>query len=112
MVKILKKISAIAMAFTLLGSSTAVTKIISPQTKTSITAHAECMHDAGVTEYGDLQYCGKAWVNKTYYFRGEPFPAQIYCDVYAIPITVKCSKCGMVYSSTIKYIYVYSDGIV
>lgn len=106
MKKLLKKISAITIAFTILGSCAAVTKIVSPQTSTSIIAHAECIHDAGVTEYGDLQYCGKTWVHTTIPFRGEQVPANIECHVYSISKTVKCSKCGTVFTSTTEYIYI------
>ncbi|WP_028518095.1 hypothetical protein [Ruminococcus flavefaciens] len=42
MKKIVKKISAIAMAFTILGTGTAITKYVSPKSDNTLIAHAEC----------------------------------------------------------------------
>ena len=55
MKKAIKKIAAVAMAFTLLGTGTAVTKTISPKSDNTITAHAGvppqyCNHQCGTKD--------------------------------------------------------------
>lgn len=52
MKNVLKKISAVAMAFTLLGAGTAVTKTVAPQSDNTMTAQAYippqyCDHNCG-----------------------------------------------------------------
>ena len=42
MKNIIKKISAVAMAFTLLGAGTAITKKVAPKANNNITAQALC----------------------------------------------------------------------
>lgn len=97
----IKKLSAVAMAFTLLGTGTAVTKTITPQLDTSITAHAtSCNNCHGgsyyiKTEYTDWEYAGY-YVSWHY----SPLIGRL------MPITYKkykrtkrtyCSMCNKVY---------------
>ena len=57
MKNVIKKISAIALAFTLLGTGTTVTKTIAPQFYTSITAHAaSCNKCHGGSYYMKAEY--------------------------------------------------------
>ncbi len=104
MKKILKKISAVVMAFTLLGNGTAITKIFPSQTDTSITAYAICMHDAGVPVYGFWIKCGKENVPNTIY-RGKDAPATFSCDKYYRTVSKCCSKCGTVFYSKTEYMW-------
>ncbi len=54
MKNIIKKITATAMAFTLLGAGTAITKTIAPQTDNTITASAAyCSHVVGSTSWSN-----------------------------------------------------------
>ncbi len=55
---VIKKIAAVAMAFTLLGTGTAVTKTINPKFDTAITANAACKHNCRrfASNYGSWQH--------------------------------------------------------
>ena len=56
---IAKKIAAFALAFTLLGTGTAVTKTISPDFNTAITASATCYHSGQPwVTYGEWRSTG------------------------------------------------------
>lgn len=57
---IVKKVAAFALAFTLLGTGTAVTKTISPDFNTAITASAACYHNYGQpwVSYGEWRKTG------------------------------------------------------
>lgn len=48
----IKKIVSVAMAFTLLGTGTAVVKTIAPQSDNTITADAACNHNMPRPTYG------------------------------------------------------------
>ncbi len=85
MKNIIKKIAATAMAFTLLGAGTAVTKTIAPQFDNSITASAACSHTVGAGSAGewkkyDTTHKGWLWGNWQWWYK-QP---------------VKCTKCGKV----------------
>ncbi|MBQ6168546.1 hypothetical protein [Ruminococcus flavefaciens] len=45
---ILKKISAFALAFTILGAGSVMTKTVSPKSDNTLDAHAACVHGQGV----------------------------------------------------------------
>ena len=45
MKNVIKRISAVAMAFTLLGTGTVITKKISPKSYNTLTASAACSHN-------------------------------------------------------------------
>lgn len=47
MKNVIKKIAASVMAFTLLGTGTAITKTVSPKSDTTIVANAACNHNCG-----------------------------------------------------------------
>lgn len=82
MKNVLKKISAIALAFTLLGTGTAVTKKVNPNSITTLGAHAECQyHYTQHPENIRIEYQSSIKGNKKY--------------VYEIK---KCACCGQVIS--------------
>ena len=84
MKNVIKKISAIALAFTLLGTGTAVTKIIAPQFDTAITASAACKnHVVSSSSYG-------SW--KEYKTTHDGWWRCEWQKWYKR--TVKCSRCG------------------
>ena len=97
-----KKITAVAMAFTLLGTGTAVTKTIAPQFDTSITAHAaSCNNCHGgsyymKTEYTDWEYVGDgiSWYYSPLVGRMLP---RTY-KVYQRTVKTYCTNCNKVYS--------------
>ncbi len=92
MKNVIKKIAAVAMAFTLLGTGTAVTKTIAPQFDNSITASAACNHVVGSTSWSEWK--------KT--------DSEI---VVLVPLTIrryykrtcKCVKCGKTLSTQRRY---------
>ena len=88
MKNIAKKAAAFALAFTLLGTGTAVTKTFSPTSDTSITASAACYHSAGQprAEYGEWTATGKK--------RLIICPVVRYEKQYKRTITYRCSSCG------------------
>lgn len=117
----IKKIAAVAMAFTLIGTGTAVTKTIAPQFDTSITAKAHyvdptmCCHETATrsSSYNasvpvfvgnELQY--KYVPNGTDKY-GRPIskvetylaPKYEYHNVPYETTEVYCKKCGQVFSS-------------
>ena len=102
MKKALKKLAAVAMAFTLLGTGTAVTKNIAPQANNSITAYAaSCNNCHGgsyymTTEYTDWEYVGD--VLSWYYspITGRMMPRTY--KKYKRTVTTYCTNCKKVYS--------------
>ncbi len=69
------------MAFTLLGTGTAVAKNINPKSDNTIVASAACNHVVGSSSYGPWQDNGQTW------------PAlAVWRNHYKRP--VKCTKCG------------------
>jgi hypothetical protein len=93
MKNILKKVSAIAMAFTLLGTGTAITKNVSPETTTpSITASAACSHHGyrySTTGNWQTYYAYKA--NNVVYYEQKR------------KVSVHCGSCSKVVSSYYEY---------
>ncbi|MBQ9895060.1 MAG: hypothetical protein IJM38_06675 [Ruminococcus sp.] len=100
MKNIIKKVSAIAMAFTLLGTGTAITKNVSPETTTpSITASAACSHHG---------YCYRSTGNwETYHY--ELVSLNKTAGVYYIRqyqrrlVSIHCGSCSKVTSSFYEY---------
>ena len=87
----IKKISAIAMAFTLLGTGTAVSKAINPQTNNALVAHAAdayCPYHA-CGSYTDL----RREVSTEYV-------GTIKFKVYTIYEIRRCNVCGRFLSKT------------
>ena len=64
MKNVFKKLAAAAMAFTLLGSGSAIIKDIAPQTDNSITASAACNH-AGYRRY---EGASSGWVTTSFIY--------------------------------------------
>lgn len=64
MKNVIKKIASIAMAFTLLGTVTAVTKTISPKTDNSIVASAQAYIPSQKCKHNCRTYDGGIWVEK------------------------------------------------
>ena len=96
--KFIKKITAIALAFTLIGAETAITKTIAPQANNSITAYAAtCNHC----------HCGSLYVI-TYEKTEEvmiAFPCISY-HFFDIPVIrnyriEECNRCHTVISKTL-----------
>ena len=81
MKNVIKKVAAVAMAFTLLGTGSAVTKTINPKFDTAITASAAyCNHVVGSSSYG-------AWEDESKItYRGV-------CKYVDKRQPVKCVKC-------------------
>ena len=98
MKKIIKKITAIAMAFTLIGAESAITKTIAPQANDSLTAHAAtCNH------------CHSGSLYIITYEKTEDdeiaFPSDQYPFFY-IPVTCnyrieECNHCHNIVSKTL-----------
>lgn len=61
MKNIAKKIVVCALAFTLLGTGTAVTKTITPDFDTAITASAACNHNMPRPKYGEWKKIGNGY---------------------------------------------------
>jgi len=100
MKNILKKVSAIAMAFTLLGTGTAITKNVSPETTTpSITASAACSHHG---------YCYRSTGNWETY-KVEAVLIKKSPKVYGVRlyqrrlVSIHCGTCSKVTSSFYEY---------
>ncbi len=74
MKKTIKKLVSIAMAFTLLGTGTAITKSVSPTSDNSITAHA------GIPP----QYCNH---NARWYWYNNN--TQLICSACGSPMSLK-----------------------
>lgn len=84
MKKAIKKIAAVAMAFTMLGTGTAVTKTIAPQFDNSITASAKCNHEG----YRRYEYVGD-WQKVEGNYNGTYCVFWIRCTEYRC---VNCNK--------------------
>lgn len=65
MKNIVKKIAAVTMAFTLLGTGTVITNTIKPQTNITLTAHAASCQYHGKQTYR-IQYLGEIWYEYTW----------------------------------------------
>ena len=98
MKKLTKKITAIALAFTLIGAETAITKTIAPQANDSVTAYAAtCNH----CHYGSL-YVITYEKTETYQMA---FPSELNALFY-IPFTCnyrieECDRCHTILSKTL-----------
>lgn len=99
----IKKIVSVAMAFTLLGTGMAITKIIAPQFDNSITASAAsvnsttCKHSTATRKTGQKTIYGVMYGNSFYGVKG-PVAVDLYYEVY-------CPKCGQVFSRYTNRIY-------
>ncbi len=105
MKKTIKKLAAFAMAFTLLGTGTTLTKNIAPQLDNSITVSAAChAHGQFVTTAYDWRYDHTAKTWETFY------DAKIGRKITISPGIVvwrkykykKCGECGQQWGSATK----------
>lgn len=85
MKNLLKKISAVAMAFTLLGTGTAISKN-SPKPTNTLTAHAEFAHNCSSYKYEDNT---KTLINISL----QPLAYEKIYYYYNHNVT-KCAVCG------------------
>ncbi|WP_303789885.1 hypothetical protein [Ruminococcus flavefaciens] len=69
MKNVLKKVSAIAMALTLLGSGTAIATKIDPKSDTTITASAACQYHHGTVVQGRYIENARLDYNNYYYYK-------------------------------------------
>ncbi len=102
MKNLLKKISAVAMAFTLLGTGSTLAKTSTKPVKT-LTAHAAYNHNCCSYKY---QIGSTSWIKvdsgtdyKYSVFVGGYVPNYTY-DVYVGSATYKCAVCGNTFSET------------
>ncbi len=104
MKNVIKKIASLTMAFTLLGTGTAVSKTIAPQFDNTIIANAaSCNHVADASarnKDGNWEYIAKQQSSSLYY------DIDIY---YKMP--VKCVRCGKLlwYRYKKEYCYYVTD---
>ncbi|SHM12459.1 hypothetical protein [Ruminococcus flavefaciens] len=97
----IKKITAIAMAFTLLGTGTAISKSVNPQSSSTLVANAAdyCPSHNGTYTYDSYDYVGIVERNGKHYIEYNRFKA------------TKCAVCGKL----LKRVYVgkaYSQELV
>ncbi|MBE6857822.1 MAG: hypothetical protein E7498_00090 [Ruminococcus sp.] len=97
MKNVIKKIAAVAMAFTMLGTGTAITETIAPKTNNSIVASAAsyaptCKHS------GSTYKTYSAW-----WYIGGVEQNIISFPVYERYVYTRCSKCGYVLYTTVEY---------
>ena len=92
MKKAIKKIAAVAMAFTLLGTGTTIAKTVNPKSVTTLSVHAACRNhvvDSSATDdnCGTWQYVGKE--EPTGFFNPDRG-----AFVYTYKKPIKCARCG------------------
>ncbi|WP_303800301.1 hypothetical protein [Ruminococcus flavefaciens] len=104
MKKTLKKIAAVAMAFTLLGTGTTVTKTIAPQFDTSITAHAaSCNNCHGGNYYMKTEYTDWKYVDDVLSWYYNPLTGRLLPRTYKKykrTVKIYCTNCNKVYSES------------
>ena len=94
MKNVIKKIAAVAMAFTLLGTGTTIAKTVNPKSVTSLSAHAACNHYIQRSYTGNWQYIGI-----------DPI-SLMYDNVwYSRPYEDRCGSCGKLINSGTYYRY-------
>ena len=92
MKNLLKKISAVAMAFTLLGTGTAISKN-SPKPTNTLTAHAEFAHNCSSYKYISNIVDKVIYENNNpIYIGGQKVPHHIKITMRTY--TYQCSVCG------------------
>lgn len=99
----IKKIAAIAMAFTLLGTGTAITKTLNPESANiGITADAACSHNMPhVVSYSDWYEYGPSREMYDWRFNWLSLRIQYKYKYYQRRrITSSCNSCG-------QYLYSY-----
>ena len=93
MKNIIKKITAITMAFTLLGSGTAIAKNVSPKSDNTLTASAAtCLH------HGYRYSTTSNWV----VYRVEPLTGKVKLHQKRT-VYVRCGSCDRVVNTYIEY---------
>ncbi|MBQ6040458.1 MAG: hypothetical protein K5705_01945 [Oscillospiraceae bacterium] len=95
MKQVIKKITAIALAFTLIGAETAITKTIAPQADNSITAHAATCNNCHSGSLYVMTYEVTEHVQKA--FPSESFPLFYTSIAYTYKIE-ECYHCNTVIS--------------
>ena len=106
MKNVIKRITAVAMAFTMLGTGTAITKTISPQSVNfSVTASAACNHSCPYATYSNWYDSGRP--REMYEWRANWWDlGRIeYRYLYYQKRTVywHCKSCGKVLYTTYEY---------
>ena len=80
MKKLLKKVTAIALAFTLIGAESAITKKIAPQANDSLTAYAATCNNC----HGGSYYV-------TAYEKAEDDWSIVWIGLVPVPVPVTCN---------------------
>lgn len=93
MKKAIKKIAAVAMAFTLLGTGTTIAKTVNPKSVTTLSVHAACNHVVGSSATDDK--CGK-WQYVESYTQTGFFNPDRGADVFIDKKPIKCVRCGKI----------------
>ena len=84
MKNVLKKIAAVAMAFTLIGGGTTIAKTVAPESSNTITAHALCQYH-GYISNSDFVYYTYSW---------SVFPGMNMYDPQPTGEARRCRCCG------------------
>lgn len=100
MKNVIKKIAAVAMAFTMLGTGTAITETIAPKTNNSIVASAASYAPSTCKHSGSTR---KSYSNKWYV--GTVEEGVISFDVYKRYVYTHCSKCGYVLYTQVETLF-------
>lgn len=90
----IKKVVAVAMAFTLLGTGTTIAKTVNPKSVTTLSAHAACKHNTKRVYTDDWKWIGN-----------EPLDIIYDNEWYSRPYKDKCSKCGKTVGTGTYYRY-------
>lgn len=100
MKNVIKKIASVAMALTLLGTGSAVTKTVTPQTDNTITASAaSCNHRTPYAVYGNWQTTWKEYLD--YKFNWWALQTQYkYCYHQKRTVEMRCVNCDYVFSTS------------
>lgn len=94
MKNVIKKIAAVAMAFTLLGTGTTIAKTVNPKSMTTLSAHAACNHVVQRKYLENWQDRGQTDLNVFYDIR---WWSRRYED--------RCCKCNKLIKSGTYYRY-------
>ena len=98
MKKAIKKLLSTAMAFTLLGTGTTLTKTVAPNTQKTLSAHAvQCMHVTKRIDTGwvDCDYKTVWYGVGTHTYRA--YVATAECRT----VTDYCEKCGITFNCSV-----------
>lgn len=101
----IKKITAVAMAFTLLGTGTTIAKNVNPESfNTGITADAACNHNMPRSTYKEWVNTGKPREQYAYkYDTGKKRMVHKYIYYQMRAVTWHCNSCGKHLYTTYEY---------